>query len=58
MGALDGFQILRALFIQLDTLDVLLQVAVPEVLLSLCWTPVVYWIFWRIFRRVGGTRLA
>ena len=58
LGALDGFQILRALFIQLDTLDVLLQVAVPEVLLSLCWTPVVYWIFWRIFRRVGGTRLA
>ena len=55
---LDGLQILRALFIQLDTLDVLLQVAVPEVLLSLCWTPVVYLIFRLIYRRVGGTRLA
>ena len=58
LGALDGLKVLRALFIQLDTLDVLLQVAVPEVLLSLCWTPVVYLIFRFIFRRVGGTRLA
>ena len=41
-----------------DTLDVLLRVAVPEVLLSLCWTPLVYLIFRFIFRRVGGTRLA
>ena len=45
-------------FIRLDTLDVLLRVAVPEVLLSLCWTPLVYLIFRFIFRRVGGTRLA
>ena len=58
LGVLDGLQILRALFIQMDTLDVLLQVAVPEVLLSLCWTPVVYLIFRLIYRRVGGTRLA
>ena len=58
LGVLDGLQILRALFIQMDTLDVLLQVAVPEVLLSLCWTPVVYLIFRLIHRRVGGTRLA
>ena len=58
LGALDSLQVLWALFIQLDTLDVLLQVAVPEVLLSLCWTPLVYLIFRSIFRRVGGTRLA
>ena len=58
LGALDGLQLIRALFIQLDTLDVLLQVAVPEVALSLCWTPVVYLIFRFIFRRVGGARLA
>ena len=32
--------------------------AVPEVLLSLCWTPLVYLIFYLIHRRVGGTRLA
>lgn len=55
LGALDG---LRILFLQAETLDVLLRIAVPEVILSLCWTPVVYWIFRRIYRRVGGTKLA
>ena len=58
LGALDSLQVLWALFIQLDTLDVLLQVAVPEVLLSLCWTPLVYLLFRLIFNRVGGNRLA
>ena len=58
LGALDGLQLIRALFIRLDTLDVLLRVAVPEVLLSLCWTPAVYALFHLISRRVGGTRLA
>ena len=55
---LDGMRILRALFIQLDTLNVLLGIAVPEVLWSLCWTPVVYLLFHRVFLKVGGTRLA
>ena len=55
---LDSLRILRALFIQVETLNVLLGVAIPEVLLSLCWTPVVYLIFRGIHRRVGGTRLA
>ena len=58
LGALDSLQVLWALFIQLDTLDVLLQVAVPEVLLSLCWTPLVYLLFRLIYNRVGGNRLA
>ena len=58
VGWLDGLRILRILFLQAETLDVLLQIAVPEVVLSLCWTPVVYWIFRRIYRRVGGTKLA
>ena len=58
LGVLDGLQLIRALFIRLDTLDVLLRVAVPEVLLSLCWTPAVYALFHLIYRRVGGTRLA
>ena len=57
-GVLDGLQLVRALFIRLDSLDVLLQVAVPEVLWSLCWTPVVYLIFRLVARRVGGTRRA
>ena len=58
LGAQDSLQVLWALFIQRDTLDVLLQVAVPEVLLSLCWTPLVYLLFRLIFNRVGGNRLA
>ena len=58
LAVLDGLQLVRALFIRLDTLDVLLQVAVPEVLVSLCWTPVVYLMFRFVFRRVGGSRLA
>lgn len=55
LGVLDG---LRILFLQAETLDVLLRIAVPEIFLSLCWTPAVYWIFRRIYRRVGGTKLA
>lgn len=55
---LDSLRILRALFIQVETLNVLLEIAIPEVLLSLCWTPVVYLVFRSIYRRVGGTRLA
>ena len=58
LGVLDGLRILRILFLQAETLDVLLRIAVPEIALSLCWTPVVYWIFRRIYRRVGGTKLA
>lgn len=58
LGVLDSLRILRILFLQVETLDVLLQIAVPEVVLSLCWTPVVYWIFRRIYRRVGGAKLA
>lgn len=58
LGVLDGLRILRILFLQAETLDVLLRIAVPEIALSLCWTPVVYWIFRRIYRRVGGAKLA
>ena len=58
LGVLDGLRVMRALFIRLDSLDALLQVAVPEVIWSLCWTPVVYGIFRLIFRRVGGTHLS
>lgn len=36
----------------------LLQVAVPEFLYSLAWTPVVYLLFRAIFRGVGRTKLA
>lgn len=58
LAMIDGARILRALFIQMDTLDVLLQVAVPEILISLCFTPFIYLLFRMVFRRVGGTKLA
>ena len=36
----------------------MLRVAVPEILWSLAWTPLVYLIFHAVYRRVGGSRLA
>ena len=36
----------------------MLQVAAPEVLWSLVWSPLVWLLFRRIYRRVGDTRLA
>lgn len=39
-------------------LPALLQVAVPEWLLSLLWTPAIYFLFRAVFRRVGGNKLA
>ena len=56
LGILELLQLIRALFIRLDTLDVLLQVAVPELFWSLCWTPVVYLTFRTICRRVRKGR--
>ncbi len=58
LAALDGLRIFRALLTNSAPLSALLQVAVPECLLSLAWSPVVWLIFRKIFRRVGGTRLA
>lgn len=55
---IDGARILRALFIQMETLDVLLQVAIGEIAVSLCFTPIIYLLFRWVFRRVGGTKLA
>ena len=49
---------LRGLITHAASLPALLQVAVPEFLYSLAWTPVVYLLFRAIFRRVGGTKLA
>ena len=58
LGMIDGARILQALFVQSESLDVLLQVAVPEILISLCFTPLIYVLFRMVFRRVGGTKLA
>ena len=44
----------------LDGEDILSGAAalLGELLLSLCWTPAVYFIFSRVYRRVGGQKLA
>ena len=55
---LDGLRVLRGLITNAATLSALLQVAIPECLLSLAWTPAVYLLFRLIFNRVGGTKLA
>lgn len=51
-------QILRLLLAGDAGLSALLQVAVPEWLLTMLWCPLVYLLFRTVFRRVGGTRLA
>lgn len=58
LAVLDGLRILRGLITAAAGLPDLLQVAVPECLLSLAWSPLVYLLFRAIFRRVGGTKLA
>ena len=58
LAALDSLRVLRGLITDAAGLTALLQVAVPECLLTLVWTPLVYLLFRTIFNRVGGTRLA
>lgn len=55
---LDGLRVGRGLLTQSAQLHQLLQVAVPECLLSLAVTPFIYLLFRTIFNRVGGTKLA
>jgi hypothetical protein len=55
---LDGLRVFRGLMSGAADLSALLRVAVPECILSLCWTPAVYLLFLFIFRRVGGAKLA
>ena len=58
LAMIDGARIVRYLFVQAETLDVLLQVAASEIAVSLCFTPFIYLLFRMVFRRVGGTKLA
>jgi rod shape-determining protein MreD len=52
LGCLGALRVLRGLMTQAATLSVLLGVAIPECLLSLAWTPVVFLLFRAIFRRI------
>ncbi|RKI65419.1 rod shape-determining protein MreD [bacterium 1xD42-67] len=58
LGLLDLLRVARGLLVDLASLSDLLQVAVPEFLWSLAWTPPVWLLFRTIYRRVGGTKLA
>ena len=58
LGLLDCLRVARMLFINAADLSDLLQVAVPEFLWSLAWTPLVWLLFRAIYNRVGGTKLA
>lgn len=60
-GAVSALLILRGaaeLFFMRATLWQLLCVAVPQLLWTLVWTAPVYGIFYRVYERVGGDKLA
>ena len=58
LGFLDCLRVARMLFINAANLSDLLQIAIPEFLWSLVWTPLVWLLFRAIYHRVGGTKLA
>lgn len=58
LAVLEGLNILRELFFLQADLDTLLSIALPQLGWSLCWVPLIYALFWNVFRRVGGNRLA
>ena len=58
LGLLGLLRVARGLLINAAPLHQLLQVAVPEFLWSMAWTPLVWLLFRAIYNRVGGTRLA
>lgn len=58
LAVLDGFRVARGIITDTADLGPLLQVAIPECLLTLLWTPLIYLLFRHIFNRVGGTKLA
>ena len=58
LGLLDLLRVAQRLFINAASLSDLLQVAAPEFLWSLAWTPPVWLLFRAIYHKVGGNRLA
>ena len=58
LGLLDLLRVAQRLFINAASLSDLLQVAAPEFLWSLAWTPPVWLLFRAIYHTVGGNRLA
>ena len=58
LGTLEMLRVARGLLTNSASLPALLQVALPEFLWSLAWTPLVWLLFRAIYNRVGGTKLA
>jgi len=58
LAAIEGLHMLEELFFLRAELVDLLRIAVPQLLWTLCWSPLVYVLFARVFRRVGADRLA
>ena len=58
LGLLELLRMARILLIHGADLSQLLQVAVPELLWSLIWSPLVWLLFRAIHSQVGGTKLA
>jgi len=55
---LDGCRVLGGLLNGLAPLGSMLPLALGEIALSLLWPPLIYLLFSRIYRRVGGSKLA
>ena len=58
LALLGALRVVQMLFINAAHLSDLLQVAVPEFLWSLAWSPLVWLLFRAIYNRVGGNKLA
>ena len=54
---IEAVQAAKELFFLRAQLLPILRTALPQLIWTLCWVPVVYGIFHRVFRRVGGDRL-
>ena len=57
LAVLELIRVAQELFFLRAQLLPALSTATPQLLWTLCWVPVVYGIFFRVFARVGGDRL-
>lgn len=58
LAVIEGLWVAENLFFLRSELWPLLCAAAPQLIWSLCWSPLVYFIFYRVYDRVGGDRLA
>ncbi|MBO5340504.1 MAG: rod shape-determining protein MreD [Oscillospiraceae bacterium] len=58
LAVIELLEILPEIFFMRAQLLPLLNIALPQLIWTLCWVPMVYALFYRVFVRVGGDRLA